>query len=166
MCSLKLNVVPDALSRLFGDTNSEEIQSEPRLAPICRNDQPYHRPFPPEFEVSTHQLDGIVPVESDRDLFTSAVSIFPVADPAQITKQQDEESGRYIDHLNDPKSSPLPPRETANTMSYFFLNENLLFFSSSRDHFRKRSVLRDQLFVPDKLRPLVIEVYRERGTGS
>ena len=123
----KLNVVPDALSRLFGDTNGEEIPSEPRLAPICRNvpdDQPYHRPAPQEFEVSAHQLDNILPVESDRDLFTSAVSVFPVADPAQIEKQQREEFGAYIDYLTDPKSFPLPPQETAHSMSYFSCMRN------------------------------------------
>ena len=70
----KLNVVPDALSRSFGDTNGEEVPSEPRLAPICRNvpdDQSYHRPSPQECEVSAHLLYGL-PVESDRDICTSA----------------------------------------------------------------------------------------------
>lgn len=84
----KLNLVPDALLRLFSaELDREPIPLESGLAAICRNapnDQPYFPPAPREYEVSAHTLDNVVPVESDCDLFSRAISVFPVADTAQI----------------------------------------------------------------------------------
>ena len=75
----KLNVVPDMLSRAFSEVNGETIPSEPRLAAICRNvpiDGPYHPPGPREYELSASNLHDVSPVESDRELFMSVVSVF------------------------------------------------------------------------------------------
>ena len=44
---------------------------------ICRNvpdDQPFHPANPREYELSASNLDEIEPVETDRELFASAVS--------------------------------------------------------------------------------------------
>ena len=74
----KLNVVPDMLSRAFSEVNGEPIPSEPRLAAICRNvpiDGPYHPPGPREYELSASNLHDVAPVESDREVFMSAVSV-------------------------------------------------------------------------------------------
>ena len=87
----KLNVVPDTLSRIVNEVNGKPLLSEPQLAAICRNvpdDQPFHPPNPREYELSASNLDEIVPVESDRELFASAVSVFPVVDAAKLLAYQ------------------------------------------------------------------------------
>ena len=95
----KLNVVPDMLSRAFSEVNGETIPSEPRLAAICRNvpiDGPYHPPGPREYELSASNLHDVAPVESDRELFMSAVSVFPTVDPAELVDLQKEEFVRIL----------------------------------------------------------------------
>ena len=71
----KFNIIPDTLSRLFNLEHSE-MRVALRLAPICRNvpDTPalHGPPRLRPYEVNSHNLDEIQPVESDRDLFTSA----------------------------------------------------------------------------------------------
>ena len=66
----KLHVVPDTLSRLFGDVPEDTTQgkkslsdvlpSQPRLASICRNipddGQPYRSPSPSAYEVHSNNL--------------------------------------------------------------------------------------------------------------
>ena len=74
----KLNVVPDMLSRAFSEVNGEPIPCEPRLAAICRNvpiNGPYHQPGPRECELSASNSHDVEPVESDRELFMSAVCL-------------------------------------------------------------------------------------------
>ena len=90
----KLNVVRDMRSRAFSEVNGEPIQCEPRLAAICRNvpiDGPYHRPGPREYELSASNLHDVAHVESDRELFMSALSVFPTVDPAKLVDLQNEE---------------------------------------------------------------------------
>lgn len=155
----KLNVVPDTLSRIFSEVNGEEISSEPKLAAICRNvpeGQPFHPPAPREYEVSAHNLDEIEPVESDRELFTSAVSVFPAVDSVKLLDKQKEEFGQYFDYLNEPQSAPVPSRQSKSSMSKFFLHEGLLYHSYRPGHLRRRGDFRDQLVVPESLRKLVI----------
>ena len=89
-------VVPDMLSRAFNEVNGEPIPFERRLATICRNvpiDGPYHPPGPREYELSTSNLHDVqvAPVESDRELFMSALSVFPTVDPAKLVDLQNEE---------------------------------------------------------------------------
>ncbi|CAB1100197.1 unnamed protein product [Ectocarpus sp. CCAP 1310/34] len=72
----KLNVVPDALSRVFSEVNGNPVLSEPRLAAICRNvpdDTPFCPPVPRDYEVSSHNLDETAFVESDRELSVDLV---------------------------------------------------------------------------------------------
>ena len=57
----------------------------------------------------------------------SAVSVFPTVDPAKLVDLQKEEFCPYFEYLRAPISAPLPNGESKYTMSYFFLNEGLLF---------------------------------------
>ena len=86
----KLNVVPHTLSCIFSEVDGKPLPSEPLLAAICRNvpdDQPFHPPNPRQYEPSASNLNKIVPVKSDRELFASAVSVFPVVDAAKLLDQ-------------------------------------------------------------------------------
>ena len=88
----KLNIVSDMLSRAFSEVKGEPIPSEPRLAAICRNvptDRPYYPPGPRKYELSASKLHDVAHVESDRELFKSAVSVFPT--PAKLVDLQKEE---------------------------------------------------------------------------
>lgn len=161
----KLNVVPDALSRLFSEElHGELVPSEPRLAAICRNvshDQWCSPRAPPEYEVSVHTLNDIVPVESYRDFFSSAVSVFPVGDTAQIAARRQDEFSAHFAYLRDPQSSPLPSKESKYTNNHFFLNEGMLFRSYLPGPLRKRSDFHDQLVVPGSLRARVITSFHD-----
>ena len=58
----KLNAVPDALSRLFGEVEEEPLPQEQALASICRNvpsDRPYRAPGPRDFQVSSQNLENL-----------------------------------------------------------------------------------------------------------
>ena len=80
----KLNIISDTRSRLFKVGHSE-MRVAPHLAPICRNvlDHPAlhgpHRLRP--YQVNSHNFDEIQPVESDRELFTSATDVSMSIDP-------------------------------------------------------------------------------------
>ena len=120
------------LSRAFSEVNGEPIPCEPRLAAICRDvpiDGPYYPPGPREYELSASNLHDVAPVESDRELFMSAVSVFPTVDPAKLVDLQKEEFCPYFEYLRAPISAPLPNGKSKYTMSCFFSNEVLLFRS-------------------------------------
>ena len=76
----KLNIIPDTLSRLFNFEHNA-MRVAPHLAPICRHvpDNPTLH-GPPRllrlYLVNSQNLDKIQPVESDRELFTSATDVF------------------------------------------------------------------------------------------
>ena len=95
----KLNIIPDTLSRLFSFEHSE-MRVAPHLAPICRNvpDNPAlhgpHRLRP--YQVNSHNLDEIQPVESDRELFTSATDVFMSIDPEKLRQAQQAEFGHTL----------------------------------------------------------------------
>ncbi|CAB1111480.1 unnamed protein product [Ectocarpus sp. CCAP 1310/34] len=157
----KLNVVPDTLSRIFSEIDGKPLPSEPRLAAICRNvpdDQPFCPPVPREYEVSASNLDDIVPVESDRELFSSAMSVFPVVDTAKLLDHQKKEFHQYFDYLESPTKARVPLHQSKSSMSKFFIHEGLLFRSYVPVHLRRRGTFRDRLVVPDSLRKLVINV--------
>ena len=161
----KLNVVPDMLSRVFSEVNGEPIPSEPRLAAICRNvpiDGPYYPPGPREHELSSSNLHDVAPVESVRELFMSTVSVFLTVDPVKLVDLQEEEFCQYFEYLRAPTSAPLTRGESKYTMSYFFLNEGLLFRSYLPGHLRKRSTFRDQLVAPTSLRKIVTNMICQR----
>ena len=88
----KLNIIPDTLSRLFNFEHSEM-----RVAPICRNVPNYPALHGPPrsrpYQVNSHNLDDIQPVESDRELFTSATDVFMSIDPEKLRQAQQVEFG-------------------------------------------------------------------------
>ena len=137
----KLNIIPDTLSRLFSFEHSE-MRVAPHLAPICRNvpDNPaLHGPhrFRP-YQVNSHNLDEIQPVESDRELFTSATDVFMSIDPEKLRQAQQAEFGPYFEYLCDPKKRP-PSNESRTSMSYYSENGGLLYRSYLPGYLRKRS---------------------------
>ncbi|CAB1098409.1 unnamed protein product [Ectocarpus sp. CCAP 1310/34] len=142
----KLNVVPDTLSRIFSEIDGKPLPYEPRLAAICRNvpdDQPFRPPAPREYEVSASNLDDIVPVDTERELFSSAMSVFPVFDTAKLLDHQKKEFHQYFDYLDNPTKARVPLHQPKSSMSKFFIHEGEAL---------------DQLVVPDTLRKLVINV--------
>ena len=142
----KLNIIPDTLSRLF---NCEH--SEMRVAPICRNvpgiPALYGPPRSRPYQVKSHNLDEIQPVESDRELFTSATDVFMSMDPEKLRQAQQAEFGPYFEYLCDPKKRP-PVSESRTSMSYYSENGGLLYRSYLPGHLRKRSTFCDQLVIP------------------
>ena len=103
----KLNVVPDMLSCAVSEVNGDPIPCEPGLAAICRNvpiNGPYYPPGPREYELYAYNLHDVAPVESDRELFMSAVSVFPTVDPAKLVDLQKEEFCPYFEYLRAPTS--------------------------------------------------------------
>ena len=81
------------------------------MAAICRDvpiDRPYHPPGPREYELSAFNLHDVAPVKSDRELFMSAVSVFPTVDPAKLVDLQKEEFCPYFEYLRAPTTAPLP----------------------------------------------------------
>ena len=92
----KLKIIPDTLSRLF-NFELNEMRVARRLAPICRNvpDNPalHGPPRLRPYQVSSHNLDEIQPVESDREPFTSAADVFMSIDPEKVRQAQQAEFG-------------------------------------------------------------------------
>lgn len=53
-------------------------------------------------------MDEIVPVESDRELFADATSVFHSADPAKMHEQHKQEFSEYFEYLMEPDIAPVP----------------------------------------------------------
>ena len=62
--------------------------------------------------MSAYNVDEIVPVESNRELFANAVSILPTVDPAKLLAKQKEEFSTYYDYLLSPHTAPVPPYQS------------------------------------------------------
>ena len=85
-----LHVVPDTLSRLFGNVSEDTtvrtssvsgvLHSQPIVASICRNvpddGLPYHPPSPRAYKARSDNLSELSLVERDRDFFANAVNFF------------------------------------------------------------------------------------------
>ena len=137
--------------------DGKPLPSEPKLAAICLNvpdDRPFHPPNPRECKLSTSNLNEIVPVESNRELFaSSAVSVFPVVDAARLVDHQRKEFRQYFDYLANPTKARVPHQQSKSTgMSNFFIHEGLLCLFYIPDHLRRRDTFRDQLVMPKSLR--------------
>ncbi|CAB1112072.1 unnamed protein product [Ectocarpus sp. CCAP 1310/34] len=144
----KLNVVPDTLSRLFVFEKDQE-RNTPTLAPICRNvpDDPKLQTAVPTrpYQLDADQLHNVRPVHSDRELFTvSATEVFQSVNHDKLREKQMDEYGDYIKYILH-ENAPLPDRETETTMSYYSIQDGLLFKSYLPGHLRKRSTFSDQL---------------------
>lgn len=75
---------------------------EPGIAAICRNvpeNQIFHPSAPCEYEVSAYNLDEIAPVESDGELFTNAVFVFPVVVYVKLLDHQKQEFSQLLTTL-------------------------------------------------------------------
>ena len=166
----KLHVVPDTLSRMFAFEHQQEVDA-PSLAPICRNvpDDPRLQTarVPRPYQISADKLDNLEPVRSDRELFgvksvfVSATNVFMSVDQEKLRSAQAVEYGRYIDYTPQ-ADAPLPEKETKTTMSYYSVQDWLLFKSYLPGHLRKRSTFRDQLVVvPEALVGLILHAYHD-----
>ena len=128
-------IVPDTLSRMFVFEHQQEID-EPSLAPICRNEpedpelQTARTPRP--YQVSADKLANLEPVRSDRELFSvksvfaSATNVFMSVDQEELRSAQAAEYGPYIDYIQH-ADAPLPEKETKTTMSYYSVQDGMLF---------------------------------------
>ena len=154
----KLDIIPDTLSRLLNFEHSE-MRVVPHLAPICRNvpDNPalHGPPRLRPYQVNSHNLDKVQPVESGRELFTSATDVFMSIDPEKIRQAQQAEFGPYFEYISDPKKQP-SPSESRTSMSYYSENGGLLYKSYLPGHLRIRSTFRDQLVIPSACIPMVL----------
>ena len=70
--------------------------------------------------MNLHHLDEIQPVESDRELFTSATDVFMSIDPEKLKQAQQDEFGPYFEYLCDPKERP-PSNESKTSTRYVVL---------------------------------------------
>ena len=151
----RLNIIPGTLSRLFNFEHSKR-RVAPYLAPICRNvpDNPaLHGPLRSKpYQVKSHHLDEIQPVESDRKVFTSATDVFMSIDLEKLRQVQQAELGPYFEYLSDLKKQPTS-NESKASMSYYSKNGGLLYRSYFPGHLRKRSTFRDQLVIPNACVP-------------
>ena len=163
-----MNIIPDTLSRLFNFEHSE-MGVAPHLTPICRNvpDNPalHGPPRLRPYQVNSHNLDEIQPVESDRERFTSATDVFMSIDPEKLRQAQQAEFGPYFEHLCDPKKRP-PSNESRTSMSYYSENGGLLYRSYLPGHPRKRSTFRDQLVIPSACIPMVLHACHDHAMSG
>ena len=73
-----------------------------------------------------HNLDEIQPVESDRELFSSATDVFMSKDSEKLRQAQQAEFRPYFEYLSDYKKQP-PSSESRTPMSYYSENGGLLY---------------------------------------
>ena len=162
------NIIPDTLSRLFNFEHSE-MRIAPHLAPICRNvpDNPalHGPPRSRPYQVNSHNLDKIQPVESDRERFTRATDVFMSIDPEKLRLAQQAEFGPYFEYLCDPKKRP-PSSESRTSMSYDSENGSLLYRPYLPGHLRKRSTCRDQLVIPSACIPMVLHACHDHAMSG
>ena len=108
---------------------------------MCRSvpiDGPYYPPGSRAYELCTSNLHDVAPVESDRELFVSAVSAFPTVDPVKLVDLQKEEFCQYFSTSEHQHRPHLLSGESKYTMSYFLKNKGLLFRSYLPGNLRKR----------------------------
>ena len=165
----KLNIIPDTLSRLFNFKYSE-MRVAPHLAPICRNAPPDNPALhgPPRlrpYQMNSRNLDDIQPVESDRELFTSATDIFMSIDPQKLRQAQQAEFGPYVEYLSGPKKQS-PSSESRTSMPYYSENGGLLYRSYLPGHLRNRSTFRDQLVIPSACIPMVLHACHDHAMSG
>ena len=81
-------------------------------------------------------------------------------DREKLRSAQEVEYGRYIDYIQH-ADAPLPDKKTKTTMSYYSVQDELLFKSYLPGYLPKRSSFRDQLVVPEALVGLIIHAYHD-----
>lgn len=86
-----LRIYRTCCSVSFGKGESDPISYEPTLASIVRTCQEIcldNTPGPREFEASSNALGAVDAAKDDRKLYASAVSLFPLLDPAIFWESQ------------------------------------------------------------------------------
>ena len=164
----KLNIILDTLSRLFNFEHSK-MRVAPHLASICRNvpdnpaldGPPRLRPY----QVNSHNLDEIQPVESDRELFTSATDVFMSIDSEKLRQARQAEFRPYFKYISDPKKQP-PSNEPRTSMSFYSENGGLIYRSYLPGHVRKRNTFRDQLVIPRACIPMVLHACHDHAMSG
>ena len=125
----KLDIIPDTLSGLFNFGHSK-IMVAPHLASIRRNvpdNAALHgslrlRPY----QVNSHNLDKILPVESDRKRFTSATDVFIPVDSEKLGQAQQAEFGPYFEYLSVPEKQPLSSK-SRTSVSYYIVKTGAFY---------------------------------------
>ena len=115
--------------------------------------------------MNSQNFDEVQPVESDRELFTSATDVFMSIDSEKLRQVQQAEFEPYFGYLSDPKKQPLSSESRTST-SYYSKNEGLLYRSYLPGHLRKRSTFRDQLVVPSACIPKVLHACHDHVTSG
>ena len=114
--------------------------------------------------MNSHNLDDIQPVESDRELFTSATDVFMPIDP-ELRQAQQVEFRTYFEYISGPKKQP-PSSESRTSMSYYSENGGLLYRSYLPGHLHKRSKFRDQLVIPSACIPMVLHACHDHAMSG
>ena len=86
-------------------------------------------------------------------------------DQEKLCSAQILEYGRYIDYIQH-ADAPLPEEETKTTMSYYSVQDGLLFESYLPGYLRKRSTFRDQFVVPEALVGLILHAYHDHALSG
>ena len=97
---------------------------------------------------------------SVKSVFASATNVFMSIDQGKLRSAQAAEYGRYIDYIQH-TDAPSPEKETKITMSYYSVQDGVLFESYLPGHLQKRSTFRDQLVVPKALVGLILHAYHD-----
>ena len=82
-------------------------------------------PNPSRYVLSACNLDEIVPVEINRELFSSVISVFPVVDAAKWLDHQMKKIRQYFDCLANPTEARVPHQQSKSSMSNFFIHKGL-----------------------------------------
>ena len=126
----RLDIIRDTLSRLliFGHS---KMRVAPHLASIRRNVPDNHalhgslrlKPY----QVNSHNLDKIQPVENDRKLFTSSATyVFMSTVSEKLRQAQHGEFGPYFEYLSVPKKHP-PSSKSRTFMSYYIVKSGAFY---------------------------------------
>ena len=155
--------------RVIFNFEHSEMRVGPHLAPICRNvpDNPdlHGPPKLKPYQVNSHNLDEVQPVESDRKNFTSATDVFMSIDPEKLRQPQQAEFGPYFEYLSDPKKQP-SSNESRTSMSYYSENGSLLYRSYLPGHLRERSTFRNQLVIPSACVPMMLHACHDHAMSG
>lgn len=101
-------------------------------------------------------LDEFGLVESRRQMFAGAMSVYPTLDPTKLIQGQQAEFGQNFAFLRDPDSAIPPSRETKQSVSICFVVNYDLFRAHLQRNLRNRSSFRDCMVVPQLLHAFVI----------
>lgn len=88
-------------------------------------------------EVRSDNLDNLCPVESDRELFASAVSVSPTPYPVKLIGGKNVEFTAHFAYVTNPDKAPLHTREAVQSASNCFVGDCVFYRSCLPGHLRK-----------------------------